>query len=161
VRRSSPSPRWRDCLTRAISRAHRECRPLPQRLARRRRRWSRSGRCRTQQHARTVELAEHFVRDRIFVEWNFFHPFACRLRGFSNSLGNFVGLTKPVSHPSIVVAGNNQGAEAETPAALHHFCAAIYKHDFLTRVALCSRCPFLPTRVWSPSWGSVIHELKL
>jgi hypothetical protein len=46
-----------------------------------------------------------------------------------------------------VVAGNNQGAEAEAAAALHHFCAAIYEHDFLTRVTLCGRCPFLSARV--------------
>jgi len=43
-----------------------------------------------------------------------------------------------------VVAGNNQGAEAETPAALYDLGAAIDKHDFLTGVTLCSRRPFLP-----------------
>ena len=77
------------------------------------------------------------MRDRVFVQGNFFHRFARRLGGLSDRFRNFVRLAEPVAHFSIVVAGHDQRAETKAPPALYDLRAAVDENHLLGGVAFC------------------------
>ena len=87
------------------------------------------------------------------------HRFAGRFRSFADRLRNFVRLAETDADRTVVIAGHDQSAEAESPAAFDHLGATIDEHHFLRRV------PFLRRRlvgvaILSSACVLLCHELK-
>ena len=54
--------------------------------------------------------------------------------GLADSFRNLAGLTKSATDSALSVAYNNQRAEAESPAALHDFCHAVYMYNTIDQI---------------------------
>src|SRR5262245_11902213 len=75
-----------------------------------------------------------FVRDSGFLDRHRLH---LRFRNFStlaDGVRHFIALAQTVTHPALSIAHDDQGAEAETPAALDDFRGAIDEHDLLSQI---------------------------
>src|SRR5208337_962946 len=75
---------------------------------------------RHEQHPGGPELADHRVRDRSPLELDPVHLLVSVLDAFLDGRGNLVGLAVTPGHLSSAVADDDQGVEAESPAALDH-----------------------------------------
>ena len=97
---------------------------------------ARPRRGRTQQNASAAKLADRLMRDRVFVQRHFLHRFARRFGCLADRLGDFIRLAESDADFAIVIARNNQRAEAKTPAAFDDLGATIDEHHLLGRVPL-------------------------
>ena len=71
------------------------------------------------------------------MQRHFFHRLARGLGSFPNRFGYFVRFAEPDAHLAIVIARDDERAEAEPAAALHDLRATVDEHDFLGRIAPC------------------------
>ena len=95
----------------------------------------------------------------ILAQGNLLHRLPRGFRCFANGFGNFVRLAEPDSNRSIMVAGHNQCAEAESPPTFDHFGATIDEDHFLGGIALRCRS-FIGLTLLSPTLVLLCHELK-
>jgi len=99
------------------------------------------------------------MRNCIIPKGNLLHRLPRRFGCLTDRFGDFVGLAKSDSNRSIVIAGHDQCAEAESPAAFYDLGATIDEYHLLGGIALSCRSligvPFLP-----PTLVLLCHELK-
>ena len=77
-----------------------------------------SGRSWLEQHAAATEFAEDFMRDGVLVNGHIDHSLLRGFGGLADGLADFVGLAEADADAAVVVAGNDQSAEAEATSAL-------------------------------------------
>ena len=75
------------------------------------------------------------MRDRVFVQRHLLHRLARRFGCFADRLGDFIRFPETDADFTIVIARDNQRAEAETPTAFDNLRATINEHHLLGRVA--------------------------
>ncbi len=90
---------------------------------------------RAQQHAAAAKLADHLVGNRVLENGKLDHGFARGVAGFADGLTDLIGLAEAAAHLAVMISGDDQRAEAETPAALDHLGASVDEHHFFGRLA--------------------------
>jgi len=75
--------------------------------------------------------AKSFVRQRGALERHVNHVGARSLATFANGVGHFTRFAQTDANLAQLVAGNYQGAEAESATALHDLGRAVDEHDLL------------------------------
>src|SRR5947207_15375781 len=90
-----------------------------------------------QQNAAAAKFSDRLVRNRISMQRHFFHRLARGLRSFPDRLRHFIRFAEPDAHLAVMIARDDERAEAEPPAALHDLRATVDEHDLLRRIAAC------------------------
>src|SRR4029077_6503201 len=86
---------------------------------------------RTQHDAAGAETADHFMRYRPVLNRHADQTFLGAIDALANRLRHFVGLAEAEANQSVVIARDDQCAEAEAPSALHDFRDAVDMNDLL------------------------------
>src|SRR5271166_270991 len=86
---------------------------------------------RAQHDAAGAETSDHFVRNRTVLNRHAHQAFLGAVDALADGLGHFVGLAQAEAHQAVVIAGDDQGAEAEAASALDDLGDAVDMHDLL------------------------------
>src|SRR5581483_1294357 len=79
------------------------------------------------------------MRDGVFAYGHFDHGFLGRVRSLANRFADFVRLAETDAHFAQLVAGHDEGAEAETAATFDDLGAAVDENDLLHQAAIVLR----------------------
>src|SRR5262249_30873485 len=78
-----------------------------------------------QQHPAGAEVTEHLMRDGVALERDAEEVLLRVLAALADRLGDLVGLAQAHAHVAVAVAHDDEGREADPPAALHHLGHAV------------------------------------
>src|SRR5712671_3161586 len=86
---------------------------------------------RTQHDSAGAETSDHFMRYRPVLNRHADQAFLGAIDALANRLGHFVGLAQAEADQTVVIAGDDQCAEAEAPSTFHDFRDAVDMDDLL------------------------------
>lgn len=90
-----------------------------------------SGRCWTKHHAATTMFTSDRVGDGRVLNGNLDHAFLRSVGCFSDGFADFVSLAKADSDLAFLIAGDDEGAEAEAAATFYDLGAAVDEDNLL------------------------------
>lgn len=88
-------------------------------------------------------FTDHLMRNRVGADSNLDERLFRSLAGFTDGLGNFVGLAKAAADFALAIASNDERAEAKPATALHYLGASVDEYDLLSKTFFVLRVGIL------------------